>query len=131
MSTISNNNQQEKSSILRTTLVILALIFINPFGLILMFTVSRWKKWIKILILVLLIPIYVIWIINISNFVWRFKADRQVNDAYMFCDLPCQKNLQGFERYKQCRKDCVKSRLDPKVYEYIGPEIYNKYEGIK
>lgn len=77
MSTISNDNQQGKGSISRTVLVILALIFINPIGLVLMLTMSRWKKWIKILIIILLFPFYVVWIINISNFIWRFKDDRQ------------------------------------------------------
>lgn len=77
MSTINNNIQSEKGSVFRTVLVILALIFINPIGLVLMLTMSRWKKWIKILITVLLIPIYVVWIVNISNFIWRFKDDRK------------------------------------------------------
>lgn len=120
---IKADMQPQNSNTLRTILVIVTLLLVNPLGLILMFIISGWKKWIKILILIILIPFYIFWIINLSNFIWRIKADRQASDANDYCGQQCAKIQDSIT---QCENDCLKSRLDPNIYQWYKSIINSK-----
>jgi len=49
---------------------------------------------------------------------FRFSADRQINDASNFC-IQQEANTQDSKPTQQSRDECLKSRLDPNVYQWF------------
>ncbi|KKQ26083.1 MAG: hypothetical protein US62_C0019G0010 [Candidatus Woesebacteria bacterium GW2011_GWA1_37_8] len=50
---------ENKTSTWRTIYTIIALLLFNPLGLLLMFLITKWPKWIKIVVFVILLPFYI------------------------------------------------------------------------
>jgi hypothetical protein len=114
---VAEVKQPRKISILKTIIVISTLVLFNPIGLILMFTISGWKKWVKILVLILCIPFYVRTYVIWKDFFWKFKADPIIENVVEVCDKRCAPPSGSIER-KNCMDTCEKENLNPELYQY-------------
>lgn len=115
----------------RTILSILLIIFLGPIGIIVMWIVARWPKWIKCLITaVVIIPLILLLIVAISftksinkyvdqRIEWSENPNNSIADHPLFQGLNSEqkKKLQTADRDMKIREDIAEWKVALAIYQ--------------
>jgi len=106
-SNLPGTSDENKTSAWRTIITIITLLLFNPLGLILMFSITKWPKWIKLIVLVIFLPFYIM----SAFYLVRMFNDAKITKEFDDCVYKCARekimlNINSDEATNICIDEC-------------------------